>query len=179
MSMRRAEFLALTGLSPDNHKNLVRRDLLPYHEESGSRGKWGKYTPRQVIATVMSLELAGSGLDQLTASGLVVKSDDQLGNAIRDAIEADKAGAPDIWFATICFFYRDGNLDIERRTVVFTTIEKLAATMTEYDCTVADLAKRTSDISMVNLSRILRMVQFRARQNKVDLDLVEIFRGTS
>lgn len=55
--MRRAEFLRLTALTVDNHKNLVRRDCIPFGGERDD-GSTPAYDYRQAFGTKLMLRLS-------------------------------------------------------------------------------------------------------------------------
>ena len=82
--MRRAHFLALTGLSVDQHRGMVRKGLLPFLEAEDG---WSDYTLRQVFYTAIAIALADLTISQSEAAARAVelpRSADQAMRAIFD-----------------------------------------------------------------------------------------------
>jgi hypothetical protein len=174
--MRRDSFLKLTGLSVDNHKNLKRRNLLPYDEEVfGEPQGWTEYRLEQAISTVLALDLAKVGVDQEIAANLVDRNDSEILQAVKLALKNDAENEPDIWLAVVRFDYRDGELLVERREVVVAALEELYRAQTTSGRTVSELERHGAAIAMTNLSRAVRVLKWRADQNEIEVDFNSIY----
>lgn len=170
--MRRADFLKLTGLTVDNHKNLVRRDLMPVSEleESPTRPSgWSYYTESAAFETLLALEVAKAGVDQRDATSTVVLGFGAFRKRFGEQMKEQKA---DIFFGAIRVAAEGGSL-IRCTGGVLGNLDAYVDRIHSRDAywlPLTDVARDTEKLVLVNVSRLLRQFRETAIENQIEID---------
>ncbi|MNS15573.1 hypothetical protein D3C71_1116190 [compost metagenome] len=158
ISMRRADLLAVTGVSVGLFNNLAQRRLMPFHQPAS--GGWGRFTADHAFRLALFLELGRAGRSQEQAAALVrTEYDDLLFFASRSGsggevlfgsfaiFEQAESEASQLHLPIVCLL---GGGELDR------VVEKSLETV-ERD------RRQVCEIAVINASLVLRRLLERAR----------------
>lgn len=168
--MRRADFLKLTGLSVDNHKNMVRHDKLPVAEtaEPAERSQgWSTYYPEQAFMTLLAIELAKVGADQRGASSTVARGFSLLRDAFGSDLEDQKR---EIWFGGASAYGQENIAGVGGPIDSLQVLFGPVADAPSLSIPLAEIAHEVPEIALVNVSRLLRQFRNTAVENEIAIE---------
>ena len=164
--MERAEFLALTNLTPKAFETLSHKKFLPFTPNRPTPTGWAKYSLWQALLMELMLRHMDEGLEREAACALLRS----LGEELAEALAGSAAALEDI-FAGYVPIRSSGAPDEPSATLRHPVVGSLSQLAGSMDDLRSRVRGTIDGLFVINVTSAIETIRVRARERLADVDL--------
>jgi len=157
--MRRADLLALTGVTEQGFSALAHRNALPFSRKPGQSKTWTDYPASDLLRLDLAIACSQLGHTKVQAAGLVRGGFPDLAAAARRSRANDE-----IYFGIVGFGDRHREAGAESATATVSFVGSAGSIFRQIQAYTARTSDTLFSLVLINVSQRLRELKERAQQ---------------